>query len=188
MVKKKNPKKTDAQPGAAGSRPRFQLLWVCLVFFTLVLVFHLLQWTVVPRPYLDELQLLTAKVTAAVIVASGIPLTLQGTHLYLLGVHWEVILECTALSAFIVFASFVLAYPSRLMSKSLGVLIGVPTLFAANILRLFILAWATKWSPKYAPLVHDYVWQVAFLLLLVLMWLVWIELVVKREKKVDISG
>ncbi|PLX89201.1 MAG: hypothetical protein C0619_11630, partial [Desulfuromonas sp.] len=71
---------------------------------------------------------------------------------------------------------------------ALGVLVGLPVLFGVNILRLFVLAWATRWSPEYAPLVHDYVWQIFFLLLLVLMWLAWIELVVKREKRSAVSG
>ena len=187
MSKNKTSRIQD-QKGAADSRPRFLLLRVCLIFFGLVLGLHLLQWTVVPRSYLTALQLFTAKLTAASISLSGIPLKLEGTHIFLLNTHWEVILECTALSAFIVFTSFVVAYPSKIKSKMLGLLIGIPALFTVNILRLFVLAWATKWSPKFAPLVHDYAWQIAFLLLLVLMWLAWIELVVKRETSSTISG
>lgn len=177
----------SGEKGATVGRPRFALLRLCLIFFSLVLGFHFIQWTVVPRPYLDALQIFTAEITAALISASGIPLTLKGTHIFLLNTHWEVILECTALSAFIVFTSFIVAYPSTIKSKTLGLLVGLPSLFVANILRLFALAWATKWSPKYAPTVHDYAWQIAFLLLLVLMWLAWIELVVKRETSSVIS-
>lgn len=185
---KQNHNKLKNDKGAADGRPRFPLLRVCLVFFGLVLGLHLLQWTLIPRPVLTQLQTFTAQLTAVLIGASGIPVRLDGTHLFLLGEHWEVILECTALSAFFVFTSFVLAYPAKIISKALGVLVGLPVLFGVNILRLFVLAWATRWSPQYAPLVHDYVWQIFFLLLLVLMWLAWIELVVKREKRPAVSG
>jgi exosortase/archaeosortase family protein len=185
---KQNHKKLTNTKGAADGRPRFPLLRVCLVFFGLVLGLHLLQWTLVPREMLTALQVFTAQVTTGLISVSGIPVTREGTHLFLLGEHWEVILECTALSAFFVFISFLLAYPAKIISKVLGVLIGLPTLFGVNILRLFVLAWATRWSPEYAPLVHDYVWQIFFLLLLVLMWLAWIELVVKREERSAVSG
>jgi exosortase/archaeosortase family protein len=58
----------------------------------------------------------------------------------------------------------------------------------ANIARLFTLAWATEWSSGYAHWAHDYVWQVAFLMLIAVMWLVWIEIVVKREEKTTISA
>ena len=173
--------------GAADSRPHLPLLRVCLLFFALVLGLHLLQWTMIPRHALEVLQLFTAKAAAGLIRASGIPLTLEGTSIFLLDKHWEVIPECTALSAFIVFASFVLAYPSGIKAKTLGLLIGLPFLFSANIFRLFALAWATRLSPNAAEVVHDYIWQVAFLLLLVLMWLAWIELVVKLEKNPAVS-
>lgn len=188
MAKRKQANLDNINKGVADGRPRFPLLRVCLVFFSLVLGLHLLQWTVIPRSLLNELQAFTAYITATTISTSGIPVKLDGAHLFLLGEHWEVILECTALSAFIVFASFVLAYPSHMKSKSFGLLIGIPALFAANIIRLFVLAWATRWSPEYAPVVHDYVWQIAFLLLLVLMWLAWIELVVKHENHTAVSS
>jgi hypothetical protein len=50
-------------------------------------------------------------------------------------------------------------------------------------LRLFSLAWATEMFPKYAEFVHDYVWQVAFLIVIAVMWLLWIEMVVRHENK-----
>ena len=184
---KMNNKQCNSRQGAAVGRPRFPLPRVCLVFFGLVLGLHLLQWMVIPRPALDSLRLFTADVTAMLIGASGIPVWQDGTQLFLLGERWEVVLECTALSAFHVFASFVIAFPAKAASKTLGLLIGLPALFAANLMRLFALAWATRWSPEYASVAHDYVWQIAFLLLLVLMWLAWIELVVKRESRIAVS-
>ena len=65
-----------------------------------------------------------------------------------------------------------------------------PFIIIANTLRLFTLAWATELFAKYAHLAHDYVWQVAFLILIAVMWLVWIELVVKRddESKAAVSA
>lgn len=96
--------------------------------------------------------------------------------------------ECTALSAMIVFVAFVLAYPSLVKSKGIAILAGIPFLILANTLRLFSLAWATELFPKYAELVHDYVWQVAFLILIAVMWLLWIEIVVRHENKTAVSG
>ena len=44
------------------------------------------------------------------------------------------------------------------------------------------------WKNHGAEIVHDYVWQVAFLFILCLMWLFWIDMVVKREKVPTVSA
>ena len=36
--------------------------------------------------------------------------------------------------------------------------------------------------PQYSELFHDYMWQVAFIVMVIFMWLVWIDKVVTREK------
>ncbi len=96
--------------------------------------------------------------------------------------------ECTALSAMIVFVAFVIVYPSSIKSKGIAVLAGTPFIIIANTLRLFILAWATELFTKYAHFAHDYVWQVAFLIPIAVMWLGWIGMVVKRESKAAVSA
>lgn len=128
------------------------------------------------------------KVVGGLINASGLQVIHDGVDITLKNAQWTMTPECTALSAMIVFAAFVLAYPSSLKSKGIAVLVGIPFVIIANSLRLFSLAWATELFAKYAHFAHDYVWQVAFLILIAVMWLVWIEMVVNRENKVTVSS
>ncbi|WP_298036570.1 archaeosortase/exosortase family protein [uncultured Desulfuromonas sp.] len=190
MAKKRAPAGGQAtpEPGGDGNPPPFPMIRVCLLFAALVLGFHMVQWMLVKPWHLEFLQLATARAAAAVIAASGIGVRLEGIDLYMGFAHWKVVLECTAFSAALVYLSFVLAYPASLRSKVLGALAGLPLLFIINVARLFVLAWLVKLWPGIAPFAHDYLWQVLFLFLLVLMWLSWIELVVKRENKAPLRG
>ncbi len=130
---------------------------------------------------------LWAAVVEFFIKLSGHDVVRHGTEISFAGAHWIITPECTAMGAMIVFVSFVIVYPSSFKAKGLAVLAGLPFLFVANLLRLLVLAWLTRVFPLSAAWFHDYLWQVAFLLLIVVMWLLWIEWVVSREKLVDIS-
>ena len=119
---------------------------------------------------------------------SGLQVVQEGVYLTFANERWVMTPECTALTAMIVFSAFVLVYPARIASKGIGLGVGIPFLIFSNIVRLLTLAWATKLFPRYAHWIHDYVWQVAFLMLITVMWLIWIEMVVKREKKATVSS
>lgn len=129
-----------------------------------------------------------AWLVACLVTFSGLEMVQNGVYLLVAGERWIMTPECTALTAMIVFVAFVIVYPSSIRAKGIAMLAGLPFLFLANIARLFTLAWATEWSSRYAHWAHDYVWQVSFLMLIALMWLVWIEIVVKREEKTTISA
>ena len=167
-----------------GNSPRFTYLNIFL-FGILVLLGNIPLWFF---PYhLIPFQEFMVKLTGSVISASGLHVVQDGVHMYLNKSHWIMTPECTALSALIVFMSFVLVYPASVKSKGMAITLGMPFLIIANVLRLLTLAWASELAFNFASLFHDYVWQVAFLILIVLMWLIWIELVVNREKKAAVS-
>jgi exosortase/archaeosortase family protein len=167
------------------NRPRFSIISFIL-FAVLVLIGNTPLWflpdSIIP------FQKFMVKVVGGLINASGLQVIQDGVYIVLKNDQWIMTPECTALSAMIVFVAFVLVYPSSIKSKGIAVLAGIPFIILANTLRLFTLAWATELFAKYAHLAHDYVWQVAFLILIAVMWLVWIEMVVKRENKATISA
>lgn len=171
--------------GGGVNSPRFSFIRFAL-FAILVLVGNVPLWffpqSVIP------FQKLMVNIVGTLISASGIEGVQNGVYIILKNDQWIMTPECTALSAIIVFMAFVIAYPSSIKSKGIAVLTGIPFLIIANTLRLFTLAWATELFAKYAHLAHDYVWQVAFLILIAIMWLVWIEIVVKRESKTTVSA
>lgn len=124
---------------------------------------------------------------AGLISFSGLEVVQNGVFLTIAGERWVMTPGCTAITAMIVFVAFVLTYPSSVKAKTVALLAGLPFLLLANFTRLFTLAWAVEWSARYAHWAHDYLWQVAFLMLIAVMWLLWIETVVKREEKTALS-
>jgi exosortase/archaeosortase family protein len=166
-------------------RPRFSILSF-VMFAVLVLIGNAPLWFF--PDIIIPFQKFMVKIVGGLISASGLQVVQDGVYIILKNDQWIMTPECTALSAMIVFMTFVIVYPTSLKSKGIAVLTGIPFLIIANTLRLFTLAWATELFTKYAHLAHDYVWQVAFLILIAMMWLVWIEMVVKRESKTAVSA
>jgi exosortase/archaeosortase family protein len=165
--------------------PRFSFVRM-LLFGFLVLIGNAPFWFF-PEPTIP-FQRFMVKIVGGLIQASGLQVVYSDLYITLKSGEWVMTAECTALSAMIVFVAFVLAYPSALKSKGIAIVAGIPFLILANTLRLFSLAWATEMFPKYAEFVHDYVWQVAFLIVIAVMWLLWIEMVVRHENKAAVSG
>ncbi len=156
------------------------------MFVLLVLIGNNAPFWFFPEPTIP-FQKFMVKILGGLIEASGLQVVHKGIHISLKNGAWIMTAECTALSAMVVFIAFVLVYPSALKAKGIAILAGIPFLILANTLRLFSLAWLTELFPKYAEFVHDYVWQVAFLILIAVIWLLWIELVVRHESKAAIS-
>lgn len=150
-------------------------------FGAAVLGLHAALWTFAGKRIMEPYQVWLAGIVAWMIDLTGI--TAQAQHVYILlpFARWEMSIECTAINAMVVFVAFVLAYPGRFRAKAIGLASGVAILFAVNLLRLLGLAWATRLFPASAEFMHDYVWQVAFLFLVLVLWFAWLDLVVRRE-------
>ena len=168
-----------------GGRP-IPLMRVALIFIASVLGFHLIEWFILPVQAIYPLQKATADVVSFLLNLIGIQAICSGVMVTLPHAHWEVAIECTSLSALIVFASFVIAYPSTIKSKLIGTFVGLTVLVLSNMLRLVLLGWATAYIPQVSHYLHDYVWQIGFLILVAVLWIAWIDLVVKREHSTDV--
>ena len=90
----------------------------------------------------------------------------------------KIIGECSVLYVFILFSSFVLAYPTTLKNKAAGLLFGIPTLFAVNTLRLVIVFLVGLWRPDVFEYIHVYLWQPIIIILIFISCLVWLHYVV----------
>lgn len=93
--------------------------------------------------------------------------------------------DCGAIEVISIFIAAVLAFPSQIRKRLLGLVIGIPTLYCVNILRLSSLAYLAAYDPtdelKWFNFAHEYVWQVVFIIFVVAVWLCWIEFVVQRR-------
>lgn len=97
--------------------------------------------------------------------------------------HFSVVPECGAIEAMAIFAAAILAFPTRWWKRLAGLAAGLPILYVVNIFRLTCLAVIGAWDQggKWFNFSHHYVWQGIYIVFVVLVWMVWVEVLV-REK------
>jgi exosortase/archaeosortase family protein len=83
---------------------------------------------------------ITAHILGALFLFGGADVVVKGATMSINGFGLEIIDECTAVFSSIVYCSAVLAYPTALKDKGRGIAVGVPSLYAINILRLSVLS------------------------------------------------
>jgi archaeosortase B (VPXXXP-CTERM-specific) len=146
---------------------RFVILFI---FFSIF--FYLLYYL-----FIDHLSF-TKDITAAILGFLLSPFgetVVNGAQLSFNGFSLKIIDECTAIFSAIVYCSCVLAYPTTLKKKGIGIAFGVPSLYAINILRLVILAFVGVSYPRLFEFVHVYLWQASFIIFVVVIFLLWLH-------------
>jgi exosortase/archaeosortase family protein len=83
--------------------------------------------------------------------------------------------ECTGVFVLFVLISFIGSYPAALRTKVLGIVFGVTVLTVINVLRIVTLVRIVEFYPGLFVYFHEYVWQGAFLMLVTLYALTWVE-------------
>jgi exosortase H (IPTLxxWG-CTERM-specific) len=108
----------------------------------------------------------------------GMHPTVEGALLSAGGFSVKIIDECSALFVFILFSSFVLAYPTTFKNKAIGLIFGIPSLFVVNTLRLTVVFLAGLWRPDLFEYVHAYLWQTIMIILVFISCLAWLHYMV----------
>lgn len=165
-----------------------QYLKVALFFCLVVIILDLIVWYLGRKEYMAFLDIFTSLVITKLIHLSGLKATMDSNTIYLANSVWIMTTECTGIFLMLIFSSFIMVYPSSVKAKGIALLAGIPFIFGANILRLYIMAWIDHIKPQYTEIFHNYMWQVAFIVMVVLMWTVWIDKVVNRENKTSVPS
>jgi archaeosortase B (VPXXXP-CTERM-specific) len=158
-----------------------------LLFCLTVVLLNLLSFLAYQKGYLSFIEVLTAQTITGTIHLFGMPAIRENTVIHLTNALWVVNTECTAITIMIIFSSFIAVYKASLKAKGIGLLFGLPIIFATNITRLLLMAFIDRYKPEYSTLFHDYLWQVAFIIMVVFLWILWLDKVVKRETKTAVS-
>jgi exosortase/archaeosortase family protein len=95
-----------------------------------------------------------------------------------------IIPECGAMEIFAIFLAAVLAFPSTWQKRLIGIVAGLPLMYAVNIFRLACLAFIGAYTGggKWFDFAHHFVWQGIYIIFVVAVWLGWIEWVVRRKR------
>jgi len=146
-------------------------------FIALCTFFYLLYYYFMDR--FAFLENMTASLLGFLLHILGVSNVASGNNVIMEGLSLKIIDECTAMFGSIVYVSCVLAYPTDVKKKLTGIALGIPSLYAINMVRLVVLAFVGLWYPEIFDYVHTYLWQTIFIVFVIAIWLVWVDRVVK---------
>ncbi len=163
-------------------RENIEALKYVALFLAFCVAFYLVYYFFTLRGSLSLLKNLTALILGAIISLGGADVEVNGAAVSINGFSMEILDECTAVFSAIVYCSCVLAYPTGLKNKGIGIAFGVPSLYAINILRLIVLALVGTSYPGMFEFVHVYLWQASFIIFVVVIFLLWLKLLEKSRR------
>ena len=91
------------------------------------------------------------------------------------GVSLIVVERCSTLFEMGIFLAALIAYPARPRAKLWGALVGVGCIFLLGISRVVALYYIGRYAPDFFELAHIHVGQSLLILLIVLLWVYWVE-------------
>lgn len=166
------------QQGAPGGGGRVNIYAPVMRFFVMfALSLGILLWisfskvfeTRILAPWLA----LNADLSAKILGLLGFGTRAEGQRLFSPEFSLEVSQGCDGFAAWALFISTVLAFPAGGRAKVLGLLAGTAFLFAMNLVRVVTLFWIGVIRTDLFETFHVDVWQPAFILVSVLLFIVW---------------
>lgn len=117
----------------------------------------------------------TAAALGALLSLIGQEARVDGALIHGRGHSFAIVGECTAVFPAVLLVSAVIAFPSRVRSKLLGVLGGLCAVLLVNQLRLVTLWFVHAHLRDSFDLVHVYVWQPLMIVVVLVLFVVWLE-------------
>ena len=152
-------------PGSAFSLRFFAYLFLCSIAF----------WLLSVHEHLGPVQRAIARLSTLGQQWSGGHAVTRGDDIVIKTMVMNVSYECTGIFVYMLFVSFVLAYPASWASRLTGLAIGIPLIFAVNVFRLATLARVVEIYPQAFFYLHEYVWQGIFTVLVLVGAISWAE-------------
>lgn len=179
---KKSPKPKKPRP--ADNRKR-RLITFVLVFLGLLTVGAIIYpfLSIAFDRQLKGFMAITASICGGILNLFFADVSVAGRYLSFQGFSVEIIEECTGIFEMLIFLAALISYPASWRSKLIGFLLGIPTLYAFNVIRIAVLAIVGAHYYKLFDFMHLYFWQATLILMITTVWVLWILLVVGREKK-----
>ena len=115
----------------------------------------------------------TANLTATILSLLGESVRVDGVSLYSPLLNMRIVSECTAIIPTMVFASAILAFPSKISLKVKGIILGIIALNLINLVRVVSLFYIGTHFPSHMEFAHVIVWQAAMILIAIGLWSLW---------------
>lgn len=179
-------KRTEKRKSAS---PKRQVARFLIIFFGLWAILWAIPYVLGTfPPGVKRLCPITAAWLGNILSLLGFQTAVDGVSVNFGSTGLTIIAECTGYTAMALFFSVVVAYPSPIAKKLIGLAIGIPLILAFNMFRLVVMAVVLAYKPQYFELAHLYFWQVALIIFVVAIVIFWIEKLVGREKALPVSS
>jgi exosortase H (IPTLxxWG-CTERM-specific) len=88
---------------------------------------------------------------------------------------------CNGVEATIVLVAAMLAFPAQWRHRLGGLVAGIAAVQVLNIVRIVSLFYLGQWNLKVFEWAHLYVWQALIMLDVLIVWLVWVRMLPRRD-------
>lgn len=129
----------------------------------------------VPESIYQQINHWNAVATVFLLKSAGILATIKGDLISYKTFTAKVVGECSAVFLSVLPLAFFLTYPKNIKWRLYGIFIGLPALFAFNLLRITFLFYIGFSYPNLFAWVHLYIGQVVMILLVIWICLIWLE-------------
>jgi exosortase family protein XrtF len=158
--------------------------------FILYLSWYLLyEFFIKPNTLIDE-KLISLIIANAVFILKLFGLTVyqktEDRDMQLIGVDGShpiwIGSPCNALTLFMFFALFVIAFPGSVKKKLWFIPLGIIIIHFANVLRVIGLAAINYAEPQYLEFNHTYTFTILVYSIIFLLWMWWVKLALKESR------
>ena len=162
------------------ANPAYRFVALFLIYLGLVSVLYplftasfsgVIRWLIDATAYVEYLLLrpFTSEVSYA------------GNLVVFQGFSVKIIVECTGIFEIMIFSAAVLAFPTSIRKKAIGLFLGAPLLYLFNVVRIIVLILVGRYWFSIFDFMHIYFWQATLILMITSVWLLWIFKVVRDE-------
>lgn len=155
-----------------------------LIFLTVqAVLFGVEMLTVVQATVVQPWTSLVAKASAVIVHFFDPSVIAYGRVLQSAKTGFGVSIEpgCNGVEAAVVLIAAMLAFPSSWKMKAWGIGIGFIAVQSVNLLRVVSLFFLGQWNMKVFEFAHLYMWQALIMLDVLVVWLLWMRYVAKRD-------
>ncbi len=166
--------------------PQEQKLWLTFQFFLRLLILSAPIYLVLLFLVdMTALQLLVAGNSAWLLGSLGWHIVQEGPLLNLGTFSFIISPDCTGWKSILFLFALLFAVPHVSGKKRLlGLVIGIPVLWAGNLGRILLTVLVQDmYGFELAVFVHDYLWRLGLVVLVLLIWGVWLSKALIRERK-----
>lgn len=170
---------TPAVPAAITVRPRL---------FLGVAVLAIAAALALPESVFYPLNRHTAVMSGMFLELFGIKPVIKGLQISSHGFSVQVITECSMLFLGIAYAAFILTVRAPIVVKTKGLLLGLPFLHVANVIRIACVFAVGVHLPRLFEAAHIYLGQIAMILILLATCTAWLEDSAHSEPSSKLTG